>query len=509
MKNNNKTILKQIIDMSIVVVSRVSLILIAGCAGVSSKNIPDAFQVKNTVNIPTPIPGSALVAIRWPVAMDEKAQTIFEDNYVSGWESYVSALSPSIGAVMIFGKITIGGWIARAQFDHSAYKKIPEDSTYYAMEFYRQLSKYIPESQILLEPQLLTANSGSLKITSLVVSKIPVSFTVDLYQLPHVTPTPFIDPKIAIKTGGLASPKTCGAVSSEDSYIKIEKFIESVCKGLSSRNARQPELLDHFYSENERINEFSDVPVREKLPLTPNELMLFPRIGENFSDEYIVQSAAPTFDSNKNTLQNRAIEIHVQALVDGISRYDLKKATQAGFFEYVAEYDKPLSDKIMLEAIESEEDQNRIAVITQLADLEKQFITKQDKLIADNILDGAFGKSFRATRLGYLEMVKQEEDASKAQLNSLAMSTVKSGALTGNFNYLEMVTNSLQSEIQYQSKLSEIEQSFYSQFGADLDARQRFLEVNIAGRTRTINASDRQSLRKELKQIYLDFLADD
>jgi len=457
---NNQSILSQIKMVSFVSTIFFALLLLSGCGAITSQNVPEAFQVRNTINAPTPPPGSALVVIRWPVAMDDKAQSVFDSTWFSGHDADASARSTALMAMQGFAMlISLGSknLIDEVQNNKAVYKQIPEASTYYAMELYRQLLKYIPETQIILEPQLLTALSGSFKSIPLTEGKLPVVFAVDILHIPNISVDPYFLPYFTIATSGLASPKTCGAVASSINYNnKVEAFMEKECLDLTARNSRKPEYLDHFYSKNEGINKFSEVPLREQLPLTSNQLMLFPMIGETFSPEYLAQSASPSFDSSKLPLQNQTIEILVKALADGISHYDLKKATQAGLAEYVSGYDKPLSDGLKSGATLSEQEQANFAVVTQLADMEKQWITKQDKLVADNILDGAFGKSFRATRLAYLEMQNQRQQASMAQLDSLAMSTINSGALTGNFNSLAMMSNALQREIQYQSKLSEI-----------------------------------------------------
>lgn len=479
------------------------LMLITGCSfPILSTEVPSAFLTQSNQTVKNTAPGSALVAIRWPVAIDDNARTMLKANVGSGRAARVRKMAPYLYFNDLFC-FFCSHWLSL----NGAFEDTPDNSTYYAMELYRAINKHIPENQILLEPQYFTTSDDKLIFSPLNKNVLPVAFVVDISIEDRGASSPYYEPILTIKTSGNASPLTCGALAESFDVIEVKDFISSDCQKLSSRESRSPNYWDYWFSN--KSSELTPVKTQQKIPLEPNIMIEFPCIYEFPSAEYISVSALPSFNS-KTGLKNLSLEIFANALSDGIKHFDLNKATQIGFAEYAGEYDVGLKEKLMSNATLSKEEQIRVAAITYLAGKEKEWVTAQDKRIADTILDGPFGQSFRATRLAIKDQSERQQQADMAMAMSMVAASANNGLLTGGHHTaaqsIQGLTTAMSILVQHQATIQALENTFYSQFGDEIAMRNQLLEMDFNGQTSHITAKNKEELRNELKRMYHNFI---
>jgi hypothetical protein len=448
--------------------------------------------------------GHAWVALRFPVSIDANAAELLKKN-----------------------------WDTKLDVDE-IYKKHADGSIYYAAELYKKLIKYFPAEDVLLEPQYLTVKSGKPQLAPLAESKVPVFFAVNFsdsvdvnHQHVHAryyssNPQPLFN----ITTSGLASPKTCGAVASDlinhaVPHLRFPVFNEQACLSLSARQGLQPIFWEEHVMPSVPT---TSVPVREQLPFTPNQVLEYPRLIEELDDEHLKAAAKPTFKADEKNSPNRSLELLAAAVRQGISQYDLDKALRVERLRYVADYDPELAKRIAtLKNLNPEdlangmspEDRNRLQQIDSLAEAEKHWISETlDKRLADAVINGPFGKSFRATRFA----MQEAEDAETRQriigrvlgvVGAAAAGAAAGAASSTALNAVQMAALQATSQVGVGMALSSAmsnpasaQDTFYSQFGAELAERNQGLEVKINNDLIKVKAKDRESLHKELIQKY-------
>ena len=432
--------------------------------------------------------GHAWVALRFPVSIDANFAELLKKN-----------------------------WVSSRTVDED-FRDYADGSIYYAAELYRKLIKYFPAKDVLLEPQYLTVKSGKPQLAPLAESKVPVVLVVNFSN--DIADSSNQESLFKITTSGLASPKTCGAVATDLS--EFPAFNEQACLGLSARQGLQPSM---WYEKLVNPNLLKTaVPVRKELPFTPNQVTVYPYFYETFDDEHLTASAAPTFKSNEKNSPNRSLELLAAAVRQGISQYDLDKALRVERVRYVAEYDPEMAKRIAtLKNLNPEdlgngmspEDRNRLQQIDSLAEVEKHWISETlDKRLADAVIDGPFGKSFRATRLAKQEAADAENRARiirgvLAVAGGAAAAGAAAAASSTALNAVQMAALQATSQVGVGMALSSAmsnpasaQDTFYSHFGAELANRDQGLEVKINNDLIKVKAKDRESLHKELIQKY-------
>ncbi len=448
--------------------------------------------------------GHAWVALRFPVAIDQSADALLNKNWVEG---------------------TIATGISDPHDAAGSYKELADGSMYYAAELYRKLIKDIPAKDVLLEPQYLTVKSGKLQLLPVADSKVPVVFAVNFFELPEFMSlrNSFGEsrPQFNVMTSGLVSPKTCGAVATSGLFAKMLSFNEKNCITLSARQALQPMIWEYYSGKSDAT--LADVPVRKEVPFTPNQLLIYPKLWEDFDDEYVEAAAAPTFKADEKNSPNRTFELLAAAVRQGLSQYDLDKALRVERLRYVAEYDPELAKRLAtLTSLNAEdaangmgtEDRVRLKQIYKLADYERDWISKnQDKPLSDAVINGPFGKSFRSTRLAKQEAKDSQERREMIGVLAVGLGGAAlgaaAGATSGALNAVQTVALQTTAQVAQgvamnlvMSDPASAQSDFYSHFGAELAARDQVLDVTINDKVIKVNASNRETLRNDLKRAY-------
>lgn len=481
MSQTNRTLLRG------VAVAAAALCL-GACSTTNFSSMDAAYKQQGTVAAVQPLTGSALVVVRWPQAVTESAQALLKPNWVSRYNDLVWNNPVSI---MGFDGI------------HDAYQGIPAGSIYYAAEFTRLLGRYIPSADIALEPLILDAENGKLVYRPLVRNRFPARMVVDLWDVPltHKGSTHGSAQVIAsVSTAGLASAKTCGVLAYKPALNIMPAFDAAACPALEARDVPHPDVIYGFAGDSWDYS--TPIPTKAGVPLAPDAAVAFPQTYEPFSKAYYEASAAPDFDAD-GKLRNETLDNLARVVADGLTRIDAAQATRVAFDAYVARYDKPLAERLAART-PAPGDEAKLKLISQLADAERKWVAAQDRALVAKLLDGAYGKSFRAMRLAKEKQGARQQMMSMAGAFAMAGAGMASGAFSGAgaFNAQMGNTMALQAAMQYYSVSGQATTAFYEQFGAEMAAQDRLVQIEIGGKQIGLQADNRARLYEEAGKIY-------
>lgn len=463
--------------------------MLAGCTTTPSFSESDA-ALKHSGVIATSdaYPGSARVAVRWTQEVTPAAQDVIKPRWLTNFSNAV------------FGR-DVSQEILRDKLPTS-YASIPVGSLYYAAEFARLLARHIPSQDIVLEPLVLDAKDGKLFYRPLVRNRFPVLTVVNLWDAPPTFSSGMTGWSVVISsaaTAGLASPATCGVLLVRPARNLMPSYDASSCPSLESRDTPIPDIV---YGFEEQPHDFKmGIPIKSSLPVSPGTAVLLPQAYENFTPAYFKASAADGFDAKKS-IENPALENIAKVVADGLARLDPALATQVAFARYVALYDPALSQRWSAHEL-ADGDQARLAVITKLAEAERKWVSAEDGRMVERVLDGSFGKSFRANRLAANTHFERQQAMAWASALSMASAAAVSGTFTGGVGNMQLGNSmAMQAFSNYYASTDQANNSFFEQFGDEISARNQFVSIELSGKLIKLNASNRQKLAEETLAIY-------
>lgn len=472
----------------------VMALTLAGCASsVSYSQLDSGLKQQGAMAPVAALPGSALVAVRWPQAITPAAQALLEQTWVVQYNELLTGNPVSI---------------MRSDGVHDSYMGIPALSIYYAAELTRLLSRYVPADAVVLEPQVLDAEDGKLVYRPVVRNRFPVAMVVDLWD----PPSPFkrlvwasTATEFSVSTSGLAAPKTCGLLAFKPKDITRPAYDASRCAAMEARDVPHPDAIYGFASETATFD--TATPTKATLPFSAEAAVAFPGGHLQFDKRYLEASARDDFDA-RQALSNDMLDNLARAIADGLGRIDANLATRAALVSYVRQYDAPLAGRLA-ENTTTTADAARLKLISQLADAERKWVHAQDARVVNQVLDGAYGKSFRATRLAKQKQADKQEMIGWASALAMAGAGLASGAFAGAgaFNAQLGNTMALQATMQYYAQSDQASAAFYNQFGGELAAQDKLIEVTVGGKTLQLQADNRARLYEEAGKLYVSAFA--
>lgn len=462
---------------------------LGGCATTTFTDSDPAYRLQaEPQTLPAAVPGSARVAVRWTQVITPAAQSLLEEHWV-----------PNSNDVIWNNPVSLSRSDSRPQ----AYQEIPSDSAYYAAEFARFLGRRIPLADISLEPLILDVENGRFIYKPLVRNRFPAQMVVDLWMAPltHRNVHPAMQITYSVATAGLASPATCGVLAFKPVRNIMPAFDAQDCGRYEPRDVPHPDLIYGFATEQ---SEFSTpIPLKQGVPFSPGLAVGFPPTYETFTSPYLEKSGAAQFDAVKD-LSNPTLEELAKDVADGLGRIDPAQATQVAWRHYVAVYDPPLAQRLQSGAMQPT-DAGKLQFIAQLADAERAWVGAQDQAVLKTLLDGNFGKSFRATRLAMDKQYQKEQMMGWASAIAM-MGTMGAASALGSAGSsmaaMQANMQAMQIAAQSMSDSQQASEAFYQQFGAEIAARQQVVEVNYSGTVVKVQAENLGKLYAELTQLY-------
>lgn len=446
---------------------------ITGC-----DSLPESHRV-TTIPERVVVPeGTAVVAVRWPLSITEPAYEIIAERFRS---------------------------LSRSEA-REAYRGIPDKSTYYALELYSYLRAYLGNDAVLLEPYVVSPGAdGRLKYDVILQSAIPVAFVVDVVEPPywfiggwgmgHVVVTNF-----AVSVAPAISPQTCGLISRQAwraddfRHLDVHPTTGAQCQAESPREGPHYTYLDNLAKARPEV--LTEFPRSQLPPLRANSVMTWPTGGWELSKDYVRSSVRAPFKVNRENPDNFFAVNMARAITQAAGAMDLKGLTQGGWTRQAHQYEPQtsmaLSDGVRRRALEV------------LAEAEKKWIVRQDEKLAEALLNGRFGKSFRQNRVA--EMAVRDRVARQALASAFTTFTLgmNTGLFGGNVPYNPMaLAQGMAENLSAQADFHRDLQSFIAmELGPEAAARDHMVQVEIAGVVQKISADSRLNLREQLKRLY-------
>ena len=435
--------------------------------------------------------GAALVAVRWPMAITEPGFSVID-------EVYEDKLKPALN-------------LGTIPYVPDAYRRMAEFSSYYALELYSYLRAYLGEDAVLLEPYVVTAGAdGGLKYEPVFDNTVPVAFAVDVVEPPSwLLGGPQGDmlwTKFRISVAPSASPRTCGLVGGADwrakgwSGMDTRPVEDEKCSAASVRHGPHYTFLDYFSPKPPKFR--GDFPIADGLPLRPNAVVVWPHTLFKLPMNYLHRSAQLPFSVNVQKPDNEWVANMARVVAQAATKMDLGALTEGAWAEYASFYDAGLRPG----AADAQSSAKRRA-IGELAQAEKQWTIKQDEKIAQALLDGRFGKTFRQRRVVDAALRQQQHSRGMAAAMSMygvGMNAGLGGA--GPVNNMALVQglgkNFSEQAESHRAVMEQMRDQVRFELGPEAAARDQMVQVQVTGGAKQVSADSRARLREQLRQIY-------
>ncbi len=458
------------------------VLLLAACGVV--KTIPESHLVKEIPPQRATPEGTAIVAVRWPLAVTEDGWGLIQEMYEE--KMHTSSLHPFVA---------------------DAYRRIPEASTYYALVLYAFLKAYLPPNSVLLEPYVIgvDADGAQLRYQPVFDNLVPAPFAVDVVEPPQWMTGAhgqYLWTMFRASVNPQASPATCGLLASSDfrwtnsSKDNSKVIVDDDCRSALSRSAPRHTVLDFFSRKTPKFTE--EFPHHEEPVLRPNSVLVFPFGGFALPEEYVRRSARTKFVAKTDAPENDWLANVARLVAHAAAKWDLESLTRSDRMLYEAQFDKSITQE-PASAL-------RQQAIRKLAEAEKKWIAAQDEKIAEALLNGKFGKSFRQRRVADMGVNQRAFGNSMARATRMFSAGVSSGLFgaPGAYNPM-MLAQGVSAELRSAAEMSHaLQAQVKAELGPEAAVRDQIIQVEIAGLARQINADSRLKLRQQLVQLYAE-----
>jgi hypothetical protein len=187
-----------------------------------------------------------------------------------------------------------------------------------------------------------------------------------------------------------------------------------------------------------------------------------------------------------------------RVIAQAATKMDLAALTEGAWAEYASYYDAGLRPG----AADAQSAAKRRA-IGELAQAEKQWTIKQDEKIAQALLDGSFGKTFRQRRVVDAALRQQQHSrgmAAAMSMYSVGMSAGLGGA--GAVNNMALVQGLGKNFSEQAESYRAVMDQVRAELGPEVAARDQMVQVQITGGPKQVSADSRARLREQLRQLY-------
>ncbi|MEM1390856.1 MAG: hypothetical protein AAGG45_07225, partial [Pseudomonadota bacterium] len=389
------------------------LFLSAGCAstavGTSTSSIKMNMPIQPAVT-PQPPPGSTLVIIRYPAAVDPDAQGLWQDAYLAANGRTDVASNPD----------------ARAYIDVQTLK-----SSYFALSVYKELSRRLPDHSVLLSPHMIQLDSDgqltSEPMTSAesLPSVLKVDFATftdpDPEQIMKAKKTSFgdlITPYVVVRADPRAAPSTKGVLLTsaplsgaalQTGKERMDASIVAILNGRFESDVPPLALVSYLTGDisrglaSEMLNngDFDNAahlyPV-EALRLSRSELDLI--TTSNAGD---LDPLAEPFSS--------AFALRVIAMLDDIN---LQKAAMVQRAAAIEDYDPALAP-LSFAGLASTDYLARVRYIDRLLEAERKYLSVQSLRLYDGIQNGEMGAQVRDMLIAETEIIDERRELARQQ----------------------------------------------------------------------------------------------
>ncbi|MGE8360687.1 hypothetical protein [Pseudomonas sp.] len=466
------------------------LITLSGCT-------VDTSKLPKEINPPlqggsTRVANGGVIAIQFPMLATEAARKQLVEAYPCKYNDMIGHSQSSCGMMIRPG--VFSGELAPQVF---------EQSTYYAAELKKIMSRYIDERQVRLEPQSIDYRDGRFTSTPILTDTSPAVLVLDLYVFQNGAVSGVgvgYMPRINVRTAGVVAPATCGNLLLADSHNQFDATKAQDCQKRDARNVPGFAPLQFFA---ERPPAHVDFPKRDKGAIGPDAVLVFKWLHEENRDDYLQLSAQPGYKATATSIDNRTADWIARISLDSLSRLDTRAAFDIGLVRYVASYDAGLAQRMANKQL-AEGDPRLVSIMHKMLKAENDWLASQSNALAEGILNGEYGTSFRKERLLLAEGYDRGQRLTWMQAGATLAMGVSSGLMGGGvpYNPQMLMSQTLLSEQTFGNARSQLEQAVLQSVSPGIDMRTQVIQLSIEGISSNIQGSNQSEIHAQLQSIY-------
>ncbi|MBI4683553.1 MAG: hypothetical protein HY757_10715 [Nitrospirae bacterium] len=511
------------------------LLLLTSCG---SKSIYSTSVVKDIDAISSMVPeikntGDALVVVRFPVFVENKAQSRFTELYeLRRFDNYFKN-PPDKNESFVNPKLNSRKF--KLEFRDNPINSVSR-STYVGMAVYESLWRTLPPGSVIMQP--VTIDLRDVAVNSREAIKLgeaapkaltfksnftlpPTAILVDVYAFGFAKK---VEALITVRTSPLASQSTYGGIAMPEEFLPYARRphdnaglfqgLGVTCLDYLSGTEGIPP--DQIVLENNFLVQ-SLAESKEKLFVLP--VASFDISQATFE---LLQKGRKGYVSEKE----HRILAEINAIVlKALNWINYNAATKTDRGRYIEQYDYRLADRWLSGHNLTEEDQKKLIMLRKFEQTEISFLTRQDRKLMDNSYFGSWGLMMQAkfTAEGKYQddVMRVRKEASSAQ-NAQAMQAIVTSintsmpGLTGNATpdqQMQMAIQNIQTGInsmiqngQNQNKLDQdlnsLGRQFRNHMSAFTDEPQR-IAFDMFGEKQEISARSLEELRIKMRALYL------
>jgi len=472
----------------------VGLMSLAGCRTATKYAADTKFKVeKTTVDLSALAPGRIPVEIRWPAAVAPEVLELLAEH----------ATDQTIKA----DGTNFKNYCDKAICNLANLVKTAELNTYYVMELFALIKHDNPDLQVVLTPMIITVdrNSREPRIFPAQPAKVASSVVINFFEVPDTFDRPSVHswPNMNVKVASRYQPASCGYISS----MRMGRHVGGGKAGCVNSPARDEGAFDmiKFFTGDVALEQ----PWFEttKTPAIGSGVsVLFPEWYVFFKDPYVSDSTKPGFVANGSTIFLPHIRDYARLSLQVFGSIRWATFGSAEDLDIIKFYDPGLHSRLESVKPLSEKDDRNVQLIAKLADAEIKWAAAKSDFIADEVLNGPFGRSFRAERRAALNA---QSKYNRAMLGSI-VSTIAAGAQSGLFSKPgtgmyrpDLLMSSVRDVNELtDATISKINEDLISSFAKEGAMRTQRANVLLGEKAEEIYAKDLAGLHASLKGLY-------
>ncbi len=459
---------------------------LTGCA-THVANLPEALNPKVSAG-QVALPEGAVISIQFPMLATDAAKMMLQDNYVCGYNNYNGHIMGSCG---------------HPSFTEEFAPLLFEQSTYYSAELKAILARYLPADRIRLEPMRVESKGGQFVSMPLLADTSPSVMVIELYDFPDSVMDAIGSgymPTVNIRTAGSLNLPACGNLLVSAPH---HKFVPAAVDCTKADARQSPGFAPLNYFAGNKI-ELTDYPKQKQALLADGQVLALTSLWEKNKIDYLKAGIQDDAVFSADRIDNATSDWIARTATALLGRLDLDKAFQASFVHYVSGYDTALAQRMNADSLLPADQQN-IALLHKILRTENEWLAAENSAIADGILAGKYGQSFRRSRVLLANKYEKSQALGWLNVGAVLLSGFSSGLFggAGGFDPSSLTQQTIANERYFSERQAVLGQALLTELSPGVQMRDKVLEVSIDGLNEKISGDTQQEIQAQLKAIYL------
>lgn len=464
-------------------------LLFAGLTGCATQvaNLPEALNPTVSAG-QVPLPEGAVISIQFPMLASPAARGALRDSYPCQYNDFLNH--------------PFGG-CSSSEFTGEYSPLLFEGSTYYSAELKTVLARYLPEHAIRLEPLRVDYVNGRFTTTPLMSTTSPSLLVIELYDFPNAVRSAVgagYSPTLNVRTAGSQNPQACGNLLVSAPHHKFLPQTGQACAQADARHVGGFFPLGYFGEEKEPL---VDYPKQKDKLFASGRVLTIPMLWEKNQEDYLQTSSQEGFKADGKTIDNPTSDWIARTAAQLLSKLDLNQAFNVSFIHYAAGYDPALAQRLAAGTAQAG-DERRTAILNKLLLSENQWLAAENQAIAQGILNGTYGQSFRRSRLLLAQGYSKSQSLGWLQAGATLLAGFSSGLLggAGAYNPNALMGQTLSNESYFSARKQELGNALMNELNPGMTLRDQVLEVSIEGVNEKVSGENQGEIRGQLLAIY-------